>query len=300
MRESPMKPPDDALLNRARLLQEADVSKLRLSMWSRLDSDRLRDGLRAYPGRSIWLPETSEYAFVQPWRYREEIANLVELSAVRHPDVLVDAAAAAAVEQGDALLLMVEIDESRRPSFYERIGFELLEEVVTYELGRLPASSHHPERLRFEIANIANPDDLEALMRIDEASFPWVWRNSVEEFREYSESPGVEIFLGRLDGRPVSLIGITSYLGWGHIDRVAVLPEFHGTGLGTESVLFAIRRMASGGVKKIGLSTQRKNVRSQHVYERLGFRRSITSDYRLYGRVLRLPSGVKDMFAIGR
>jgi len=134
-------------------------------------------------------------------------------------------------------------------------------------------------------------------LKIDHAAFPWVWWNEPPEFLEYSEAPGVEMFIGRLDGRPVACLGITAYLGWGHIDRVAVLPELQGRGLGTDAVRFALRRLAASGAKRVGLSTQKGNIASQRVYERLGFRRAVTNDYRLYGKVLARPIGVTDMFS---
>jgi ribosomal protein S18 acetylase RimI-like enzyme len=269
---------------------------VRLSFWSRFDEGTLLAALTTYPERSVWMPETSEYAIARPWRRRPEITELAELSAMRHPSQLVAAAAERARDNGAFLLLMVEVEESRRPAFYDRIGMKLLQEVVTYELRSAPAAA--PRRMTFERADVGQREDLAALLAIDGASFPWVWRNSEAEFFEYADAPGVELFLGRLDGRPVAYLGLTAYLGFGHIDRVAVVPELQGRGLGTEAVRFAIARLASSGARKIGLSTQRDNLRSQHVYERLGFRRAITNDYRLYGKILACPDGVADMFAI--
>jgi ribosomal protein S18 acetylase RimI-like enzyme len=282
---------------RIETLDESAAARVRLSFWSRFDSGTLAATVATYPHRSVWIPKTSEYAVARPWRHRDEIAELAELSAMRHPEALVEAAAERAGKLGAFLLLMVEVEESRRPSFYSRIGMDLLEEVVTYELRTLPPESARPSRLTFRRADVEDPHDLSELLAIDGASFPWVWRNSPAEFREYGDAPGVEIFLGRRDGRPAAYLGLTAHLGFGHIDRVAVLPDQQGVGLGTEAVRFGIDRLASAGAKKIGLSTQRVNHRSQHVYERLGFRRAITNDYRLYGKILACPDGVANMFA---
>ena len=283
---------------RVETLDATAVARVRLSSWSRYEAATLAAAITTYPNRSVWMPETSEYAVLRPWRHRDEIADLAELSANRHPEALVDAATERATKYGAYLLLMVEVEESRRPSFYARIGMELLEEVVTYELRALPPAAEVPARLEFARADVSEPRELAELLAIDGASFPWVWQNSSFEFREYGDAPGVEIFIGRLAGRAVAYIGLTAYLGFGHIDRVAVIPDFQGQGFGTEAVRFGIERLASAGAKKIGLSTQRVNLRSQHVYERLGFRRAITNDYRLYGKILACPDGVADMFAI--
>jgi ribosomal protein S18 acetylase RimI-like enzyme len=37
------------------------------------------------------------------------------------------------------------------------------------------------------------------------------------------------------------------------------------------------------GVRRVGLSTQRTNFRSQRLYERFGFHRTSEHDYRLFG-----------------
>ena len=277
-------------------MRHDNLGGLRLSFWTRFDQESLVETLRTYPGRSAWMPETSEYAIVRPWRHRPEIASIAELSAIRHSSELIHAVERNVSATGANLLLMVEAEESRRPAFYQRIGFDLLEEVVTYELTtvRRVASAR---ALEFTLADVSNVDDLAALLAIDHASFPWIWWNAPAEFNDYSEAPGVELFIGRIEDRAVALLGLTAYLGWGHIDRVAVLPELQRQGLGTEAVGFALRRLAASGAKRIGLSTQKGNHASQRVYERLGFRRAIANDYRLYGKILIRPAGVSTLFS---
>jgi ribosomal protein S18 acetylase RimI-like enzyme len=125
------------------------------------------------------------------------------------------------------------------------------------------------------------------LVRIDHAAFPWLWWNSPEEFVAYGGTPGVQLFVGRLAGRVVAYVGLTHYLGWGHLDRIAVEPAAQGQGLGGQALAFAIGVLLRSGARRVGLSTQRRNVRSQRLYERFGFRRSPGYDYRLYGAPLR-------------
>jgi RimJ/RimL family protein N-acetyltransferase len=95
------------------------------------------------------------------------------------------------------------------------------------------------------------------------------------------------LFLGLYDGVPISYFGVTTYLGWGHLDRIAVRPEFQGRGFGKEALTFAIAHLAGLGAQRIGLSTQRGNAPSRRIYERFGFRRVWGNDYRVYGRYLR-------------
>ena len=271
-----------------RVLTPPDVARLRPGWQNRLRGDELRQLLVAYPERSVWLPGSREYVVVAPWRHRDEVASIQELVAVRQAETLLAALVERCRAAGDALVLMMEIDEVRPPGFYARAGFDLIEEVVTYEMERVaPVRDQGP--LRFRRADPADRATLAELERIDHAAFPWLWWNSADEFAAYSRTPGVELFIGRQDERAVSYVGLTTYLGWGHLDRIAVDPAVQGQGYGRSSLAFAVNRLAAQGARRIGLSTQRENRRSQRMYERFGFRRTRGNDYRLYGVALREP-----------
>ena len=144
--------------------------------------------------------------------------------------------------------------------------------------------------LAFEPVAPADDEAMADLLRIDHAAFPWLWRNSVEEFAAYVRTPGVRLALGRDGARAVAYIGATSYAGWGHLDRIAVAPEAQGRGFGREALAAAIDLLTADGARRVALSTQRANERSQRLYERFGFRRSPSHDYRLYGAPLRPPA----------
>jgi len=85
------------------------------------------------------------------------------------------------------------------------------------------------------------------------------------------------------DGEAVAYFGVTLFPDWGHLDRVAVVPEHQGRGLGLETLGLAVDTMRRRGARRVGLSTQRTNVRSQRLYERFGFQRTPDHDYRLFG-----------------
>jgi ribosomal protein S18 acetylase RimI-like enzyme len=270
-----------------RTLTDANVDSLRLNWQTKIEPEDVRRILFSYPGRSVWLPETLEFAIVAPWRHRNDVANIRHLVAVRHPDLLVEAAVERCDAERAVLVISIELEEVRRPAFYQGVGFHLLEEVVAFELDRLPPPGRRPERLRFLPVDPSDARQRAILVAIDRSAFPWLWRNSDLEFETYGFTPGVELFIGLLGDRPVSYVGLTTYLGWGHLDRIAVLPELQGRGLGQEGVAFALDRLAMQGARRVGLSTQRSNVHSQHLYERFGFRRAWGNDYRVYGRYLR-------------
>jgi ribosomal protein S18 acetylase RimI-like enzyme len=277
-----------------RTLTSEDVDALRLGWRTRLHPDEIHRILSIFPGRSVWAPETLEFAIASPWRHRNEIANIQELSAVRHPEQLIEAVGERARSAGASLVLSIELDETRRVAFYQRIGFSVIEEVITYELTLPSQISTRTESLRFVQADTSNAETLALLCSIDHSAFPWLWWNSSLEFEAYGLTPGVELHIGYAGEEPVSYLGITTYPGWGHLDRIAVVPSAQGKGLGLESLDFAVNLLSRRGARRVGLSTQRQNVRSQQLYERYGFRRSRTNDYRLYGKYLKETENIKN------
>lgn len=272
----------DATEPEIRLLLPEDVASLRLGRNRRANEDTLRRLLADSPGRSVWTPDTLEFALVTPWRHRREVAVIDELAAVRHARVLLQAAVENSLRAGDAMTLIMEMDEQRQPAFYARAGLLPLESIITYDLPRVRAISI-PTQMTFVPADAAQPADLAALLTIDHRAFPWLWWNSDEEFRVYGESPGTELWLGIDNGQPVAYFGISRFPGWGHLDRIAVDPAAQGRGLGRVTLAQAINVLHQSGARRIALSTQQQNRRSQHLYEAFGFQRSPGYDYRLYG-----------------
>jgi ribosomal protein S18 acetylase RimI-like enzyme len=272
-------------------LRPEHLRHLHVGWRSRLNLNEIRDCLTRAPGRSMWDAVTHEYAIVGQWRNRDDVLQIADLAAVRNPEALVMATSERVRDLGAAMTVIVEIDETRRPSFYHRCGFEHIEKVITYDLERqgIPRIDL-PRRLRFVEADPRDPMTLETLLRIDHASFPWVWWNVQREFEVYAVTPGVEIYLGLDDGVPVSYAGFTAFPAWGHLDRIAVMPEEQGKGYGLNTLAFAVETMLARGSRKIGLSTQSTNVRSQRLYQRYGFVRTADNDYDLWGDTLHRES----------
>lgn len=269
-------------------LLPGDVPRLRLSR--PIHETAVLDALAELPQRSVWAPDGLEFALFAPWRRRSDIVVCQELSAVRNPERLLRGAAERCREAGDALLVVMDMDERRPAGFYDRAGLAPIETVCTYEAERSRAPHLPAARLRFEPADTARPDHLAALMTIDQKAFPWLWWNSAAEFREYRHTPGVDLFLGFDGARPVAYVGFTTFAGWGHLDRIAVDPALHGRGLGRDALAFALATLARRGANRVGLSTQENNHRSRRLYEGFGFRRSPLYDYTLYGAAFREPA----------
>ncbi len=249
--------------------------------------EALRQALAAAPGRSVWAPDTLEYVVVVPWRHRPDISHVQEIAAVRHANALVAAARDRCRDAGDAMVLAVELHDGRSASFYARSGLWPIEDVITYELDARRPRPAPTGSLTFRTAMPEVAADLRTLLEIDHAAFPWLWQNSEEEFRVYGDASDVQLLLGFDGPDPVSYSGATLYAGWGHLDRIAVLPDRQGQGEGFETLARTVEAMVTLGAVRIGLSTQQDNARSQHLYEGFGFRRSPVYDYRLYGADLR-------------
>jgi len=267
-------------------LRPEDVPQLRLGLRSMIDNREVLDILLRYPKRSVWEPQGREFAVVAPWRHRDDIASLHRWSAVRAASALLEGAAERCRAAGDDLLLVMELEDARSGRFYERAGFDLLQEVITYEMvgpttETVPASS-----LSFRRVQAEDPAKVQQLLDLDHAAFPWLWRNSAAEFNAYLRTAGVTAYIGYDGDVPIAYVGVTAYQGWGHLDRIAVTPRRQGRGLGLTALQFAISTLAANGARRFGLSTQDDNKRSQRMYERFGFRRSDVHDYRLYGAAL--------------
>jgi len=264
-----------------RPLEPEDIPALRLP--GRRGAESVRQLLDVHPGRSVWVPSTLEYALIGPWRNRPEIASIEDLVAVRHLEELLRGAVERCAKHGDDLVLTVELDSRRSPARYERAGLEMLEEVITYEMGVVREPWSGSGRIRVVRVNATDEAAIERVTDIDRLSFPWLWRNNRAEFDVYLQTPGVEVWLVEADGETVGYFGITLFPDWGHLDRVAVVPAQQGRGFGLETLGLAVDTMRRRGARRVGLSTQGTNWRSQRLYERFGFWRTPAHDYRLFG-----------------
>jgi ribosomal protein S18 acetylase RimI-like enzyme len=277
-----------------------DVADLSISWRARLDDAEIRQAIQLAPGVSVWNPETAEYAIALPWRNRREVIQIADLAAIRNPEALVRGVAAAAAEFGADQTVIVEVDEKRPASFYGRCGFDHIEQVVTYRIDtRLAPIVERAEGIRFTAVHPFDELTLATLISIDHRAFPWIWWNSEAEFLHYAVSSGVELYLGFKGDSPVSYIGVTFADEWGHIDRIAVDPEFQGSGIGLQTLSATVESMRRRGVRTLGLSTQSTNQRSQQLYEQFGFVRTRDADYDLWGDTIHRTPGL-DLYATGQ
>lgn len=277
-------------------LLPADVSRLRLAHHPHLRDDDVTALIVQRPGASCWIPATGEFALVTPWRHRSDLVTIHTLSAFANERVLLEGVRRRARDAGLDAVIMIDLDETRPPSFYRTNRFRRVEEIVTYrhEQPRRLAIGAGPSRLRFVHVDGQDAALLRGVHELDNATFPWLWWNSENEFHTYLRYPGVEVWAGLLNDQLVAYSGMTSYRQWSHLDRIATHPDHQGQGIGREVLNFAVRQMVRQRARSVSLSTQADNVRSRTLYENMGFVRTPADDYAIHAAVLnerRFPGG---------
>lgn len=268
-------------------LTHADIAKLHLENHPRIASEAIARAIEEMPGVSQWHPASGEFLIATPWRHRDDIPLIRDLSAFVNENELVQAAVNAARELGMIGFVASETYEKRRASFYERNGMQLLESVIAFVHHRIQdyLDATLKTRLEFYPVTVHDTDLMNGVIGVDEAAFEPVWQNSIAEFEWWMNQPSVEVWAGVLDGKVVSYYGATYFQKFGHLDRIAVHPDHQGTGLGSESLMAALRRMATLGLPNAALCTQADNQFSQQLYSRAGFSRFPRDDYDIYGIV---------------
>ncbi len=272
------------------ILQPGDVENLRVPWDARYSRSEIEELAAQEPPLSLWNRRSGGFLLGGQWRHRTEIANVIDISGPSIAVELLTTFVQRAEQLGFQLAIVAEYAERRRESFYAAAGLAPIEDIVVYELGRVPqlaASGFDDEGYFVTVVDLREREQRSALLTLDHRAFPWLWWNSAGEFDNYGSVPGVEIVLVRRpDGAPLGYIGTTSLGSWGHLDRIAVDPAAQGQGFGRRLLALAIERLQADGARRVALSTQASNRVSRALYESVGFRRSRSHDYRIYGREL--------------
>lgn len=272
------------------VLQPSDVSRIRVPWDARYSLSEIEELASQEPALSLWNRRTGGFLLGSPWRHRSEIANVIDINGPSIAAELLDAFVRRSTDLNFKLAIVAEYSEQRRESFYATAGLEPIEDIVVYELRRMPenaGSGFDQDGMSIEVVDLRNTQQRRDLLRLDHRSFPWLWWNSHGEFENYASVPGVEIVMVRHpSGEPMGYIGTTSLGSWGHLDRIAVDPDLQGQGYGRRMLELSIERLRADGARRIALSTQASNRVSRALYESVGFRRSRAHDYRIYGRQL--------------
>ncbi|HET9494810.1 MAG TPA: GNAT family N-acetyltransferase [Chloroflexia bacterium] len=271
------------------------LAGLRLSWLSRFNASTLAAHLEEHPGLSLWVPATGEYIVGERWRRRDDIGGIVEVTARRGRQALIEALTGLLHAAGSKLVVLgtdVWPDQTR---MWLDLGFGAVERIVFFErdLPRRAGELEFPgvPDLGIERAGL---DDIDALVSVDHASFPWLWWNNADEFDNYLVLPDVRAYMALDGGQPVGYASYTMYNGWAHLDRLAVVQAHQGRRFGAAQLVHALRLMVEEGARSVSLSTQENNVQSHRLYRGFAFKQSRDSMY-IYGKELDAAAGDTDV-----
>ena len=125
--------------------------------------------------------------------------------------------------------------------------------------------------MTWTIEPLSSPDEIDAILAIEEASFtnPWTRDMYVAELK----NEGVSFFyLARDNGRQI--VGFCSFwrvLDELHINNLAVVPEFRRQGVATALLRRVLDEAARFGIRRTMLEVRQSNTPARQLYERFGF-----------------------------
>lgn len=255
---------------------------MRIGLTSRFDRQRLVEHVQRHPGYAYCTDRGEQYVIAGPWRRRADIAEVVEATRGARRIDLIEALARSLIARGVRLMVLDYGVEALDPAFYRRAGFNLIERIVEYERPTSAVKRGLRPSLKVRPYHAADRD---AVLAVERESFEWLWWNSGEEWDTYVATPNVEVLVGCVDEQIVGYAGFTVYRRDGHLDRLAIRSSDQGRGFGAGLLVEALARMDERGARRVALTTQEHNGRSQALYERYGFQRGRWT-YSIYGRWL--------------
>jgi ribosomal-protein-alanine N-acetyltransferase len=166
----------------------------------------------------------------------------------------------------------------------ERSGFEETNAVVFYrwEAQALPDPPRTASTLR-----VMTSQDMTTVAELDQISFDLIWRNAESTLREAYRQSTIATLM-EADGQAVGYqISTCSALG-AHLARLAVHPDWRRRGIGTALVIDLLGRFRELGFDHVTVNTQKDNVPSLRLYQKLGFQRTL-DEFPVYDLRLKKP-----------
>ena len=147
-------------------------------------------------------------------------------------------------------------------------GFRQANEVLFMEWSEEQANRLGANELGIRTMHVR---DLEQVERVDRTAFNPVWSLSLRSLKAAHSLASLATVVEQDDQIIAYQISTASALG-AHLARLAVLPEFQGSGFGRALVQHVIRIHARRGLHRVSVNTQSDNLRSQDLYRSLGFK----------------------------
>ena len=262
-------------------LRPDDLNHIWLIPETHFTTRLLRQHLQHYPHLGWMMRENGDYIVGSYWKDRPAIGQIMESSPSPQRTELVEHLLESYRETGSDLVVLSDREVTHGLRFYQDMGFVTLEEVVCYER---PNVSVPPITRRLNVRRLQE-DDLPALVKLEQETFPWLWWETATTFRQTNQRPDIWVLVAYRGGELMGYLILAVRGTWGHLNRIGVQPRYQGQGLGRELLTVAIEEMARRGAHTLGLNTQSTNSRSQHLYEDFGFTRS-GETFKIYGKWL--------------
>ena len=112
-------------------------------------------------------------------------------------------------------------------------------------------------------------NDIEAISRIEQASFSMPW--SPQDFADLLNRPYCTYLVAEVDGILAGSCGMTKLGNEGNIDNVVVAEEFRGRGIAQRLMQELIADGEARGMEAFTLEVRVSNAAAIHVYEKMGF-----------------------------
>lgn len=154
--------------------------------------------------------------------------------------------------------------------YFELLGFHKLDEVIT--MRRATRELPDPAAYDFHVRSLL-PNELSAIVAVDQAAFIAPWQMSAEEIRQ-AERMAASVTVATANGQIAGYQLTTLYFDGAHLARLAVLPAYQGRGVGKALLQDLVSRFAQRGVYAFTVNTQETNVQSQRLYSHFAFRRN--------------------------
>ena len=112
-------------------------------------------------------------------------------------------------------------------------------------------------------------EDLEAVLTIEESSFPTPWSRNM--FIEEMENRNARLITFKIDGSIVGYVCFWAVLDEAHLLNIAVHPSRRHEGIGRLIMVEIERLCMKEGLKRVILEVARKNAFARGLYRKCGF-----------------------------
>lgn len=113
-------------------------------------------------------------------------------------------------------------------------------------------------------------DDLDAVLAIEEATFPRPWTRDNFE-KELTTNVAARYFVAEKEGRVIGFTGAWMVIDEGEITNVAIAPEERGHGYGRVMLTYVMQYLANLCAGYVTLEVRASNEVAQSLYKSLGF-----------------------------